>query len=96
VESGKADLQGSLILSPVAQMGHWIFVLVQKKTVMPKKKVFAVRNLKNCLPNLPLETGRAKKKIKVFLSKQFCTSCLVMLVTKRDRWESTSQRASNV
>jgi hypothetical protein len=22
--------------------------------------------------------------------------CLVMLVTKRDRWESTSQRASNV
>jgi hypothetical protein len=23
-------------------------------------------------------------------------SCLVMLVTKRDRWESTSQRASNV
>jgi hypothetical protein len=22
--------------------------------------------------------------------------CLIMLVTKRDRWESTSQRASNV
>ncbi len=24
------------------------------------------------------------------------STCLVMLVTKRDRWESTSQRASNV
>jgi hypothetical protein len=45
-------------------------VLVQKDSfykVMPKKKVFAARNLKDCLPNLPLKTGKAKKKIKVFL-----------------------------
>jgi hypothetical protein len=47
------------------------FLFWYKKTVMPKKKVFAARNLKNCLPNLPLETGSAKKKIKVFLSRQF-------------------------
>jgi hypothetical protein len=33
---------------------------------MPKKKVFAGRNLKDCLPNLPLKKGKAKKKIKVF------------------------------
>jgi hypothetical protein len=37
-----------------------------KKTVMSKKKVFDARNLKNCLPNLPLETGRVKKNIKLF------------------------------
>jgi hypothetical protein len=41
---------------------------------MPKMKVFAAQNLKNCLPNLPLETGRGKKKIKVFFSRQFCAS----------------------
>jgi hypothetical protein len=41
---------------------------------MAKKKVFAARNLKDCLPNLPLKTGEAKKKIKVFLSRQFCVS----------------------
>jgi hypothetical protein len=33
---------------------------------MPKKKVFAARNLKDWLPNLPLETGKATTKIKVF------------------------------
>ena len=38
-----------------------------KKTAMPKKKVFAARTLQDCLPNLPLETGKAKKKIKDFL-----------------------------
>jgi hypothetical protein len=43
-------------------------------TVMPKKKVFAARNLKDCLPNLPLKTGKAKKKIKSFLSEQFHAS----------------------
>jgi hypothetical protein len=43
----------------------WIFVLVPK-TVMPKKKVFDARNLKDCLPSLPLNRRKAKKKIKVF------------------------------
>jgi hypothetical protein len=32
----------------------------------------------------------------VIRSKMRAKECLVMLVTKRDRWESTSQRASNV
>jgi hypothetical protein len=41
---------------------------------MSKKKDFATRTLKDCLPNLPLETGKAKKKIKVLLSRQFCAS----------------------
>jgi hypothetical protein len=45
-------------------MGLGIFNLVQK-TVMPKKKVSATRTLKDCLPNLPLERGKEKKKIKV-------------------------------
>ena len=50
----------------VSQMGQRIFVLY-KKTVMPKKKYIVPRNLKNCLPNLPLETGRAKKKIRFLI-----------------------------
>jgi len=33
---------------------------------MPKKKVIAARNLKDCLPSLPFNTRKAKKKIKVF------------------------------
>jgi hypothetical protein len=45
-----------------------------KKPVIPKKKVFDTRTLKDYLPNLPLERGKAKKKIKVFLSRQFCAS----------------------
>jgi hypothetical protein len=43
--------------------------VTQKKIVMPKKKVFAARNLKDCLPNLPLKTGEPNKKIKFFLSR---------------------------
>jgi hypothetical protein len=41
---------------------------------MPKKKVFAARTLKDSLPYLPLEIGKAKQKIKIFLSRQFCAS----------------------
>jgi hypothetical protein len=44
------------------------FLFWYKKTVMPKKKSFVARNLKDCLQNLPLKIGKAKKKIKVFLS----------------------------
>ena len=53
------------------------------KPVMPKKKKFVARNLKDFLPNLPLRTGKAKKKIKVFLSRQFCVSLNYELVEKR-------------
>jgi hypothetical protein len=42
-----------------------------KMPVMSKKKVFVARNLKDCLPNLPLGTGKAKKKIKVFYCDYF-------------------------
>jgi hypothetical protein len=49
------------------------FVLVQKDSIA-KKKVIAARNLKDCLPNLPLTTGKEKKKSKFFLSRQFCAS----------------------
>ena len=47
-----------------------------QKTVMPKKEVIAARNLQDCLPSLPLKTRKAKKKIKVFLSRQFCASLI--------------------
>jgi hypothetical protein len=59
------SIQGSTKLIPAGQLVCWIFVLVQKDS-NAKKKVVAARNLKDCLPNLPLETGKAKKKIKVF------------------------------
>ena len=52
---------------------------------MPKKKVFAARNLKDCLPNLPLKTGKAKQKIKVVLSRQFYAS-LTILKTENESW----------
>jgi len=38
---------------------------------MPKKTVFAARNLEDCLPNLPLKTGKPKKKINVFYRDNF-------------------------
>jgi len=33
---------------------------------MQKKKLIDTRNLKDCLPSLPLKTRKQKKKIKVF------------------------------
>jgi hypothetical protein len=44
---------------------------------MPKKNFFAARNLKDCLPNLPLKRGEPQKKIKVFLSRQLCASLMI-------------------
>jgi len=41
---------------------------------MPKKKLFAERNLKDCLPSLPLKSRKAKKKIKNFLTRQLYAS----------------------
>jgi hypothetical protein len=41
---------------------------------MSKKKVVDARDLEDCLPNLPFKRGKAKKKIKVFLSRQSCAS----------------------
>ena len=41
---------------------------------MPKKKVFAARKLKDCLPSLPLKTRKQKKENQSFLSRQFCAS----------------------
>ncbi len=49
------------------------FLFWYKKIVMPKKKVFPARNLKN----LPLKRREPKKKIKVFLSRQFCASLII-------------------
>jgi len=59
-------LQGSIKLFPRTIWARE-FLFWYKKTVMPKKKYIVPRNLKNCLPNLPLETGRAKKKISFFI-----------------------------
>jgi hypothetical protein len=38
---------------------------------MPKKKVFVARDLADCLPKLPLRTGKQKKKTKVFYRDNF-------------------------
>ena len=51
--------------------GFWFWY---KMIVMTKKKVIAARNLKDCLPSLPLKTRKAKKKIKVSLSRQLYAS----------------------
>ena len=51
------------IVSSTPITGFWFWY---KKAV--KEKVFPARNLKDYLPNLPLKTGKGKKKIKVFLS----------------------------
>ena len=59
-------------------MGLGIFVLVQKDS-NAKKESFAARTLKDSLPYLPLEIGKAKKKFKVFLSRQFCASLKSMI-----------------
>jgi hypothetical protein len=56
-------------LFPGDHLARWIFVLVQrwyKKAIMSKKKVFAARNLKDCLPSLPLKRRKAKKTSKIF------------------------------
>jgi hypothetical protein len=50
-----------------------------KKDSNAKKESFAARNLKDCSPNLPLKTGKAKKKIKVFVSRQFYALCFLEL-----------------
>jgi hypothetical protein len=57
------------------------FLFWYKKTVMPKKRNILVQGtLKDCLPNLPLKTRKAKKKIKDFLSRQFCASLIYTYV----------------
>ena len=45
----------------VDHMIHGIFVLVQEDS-NAKKKVIAARNLKECLPSLPLKTRKVKRK----------------------------------
>jgi hypothetical protein len=43
-----------------------------KKTVMPKKKVFAVRNLKDCTKFTPQNKKEKKRKSKFFISSILC------------------------
>jgi hypothetical protein len=49
-------------LSSQAKWAWGFLFLVQKESNSKKKKVFTGRTLKNCLPNLPLEPGKAKKE----------------------------------
>jgi hypothetical protein len=65
-------------MSPVDKLIHRILDFCSgtksdKKTVIPQKKVSTARNLKDCLPSLPLKNKEVKKKNKVFL-------CLLLLV----------------
>ena len=53
---------------------------------MAKKKDFVARNHKDCLPNLPLRPGKTKKKMKVFLSRQFYASLTYSILVKYWTW----------
>jgi len=57
---GKEKLGMHKIVSE-AQMSQPAFWFWYKKIVMPKKKLFVPRNLKDCLPNLPLKRGKQKR-----------------------------------
>ena len=57
-------IQGSIKLSPAGHMDSWIFIRT-KKTVMPKKKVFAARHLKDCTK---FTKKKKKRKSKFFIS----------------------------
>jgi hypothetical protein len=50
-----------------------IFVLVQKdrykKTVIPKKKVIAARNHKDCLPSFTTQNKKSKKRKTKFFNR---------------------------
>jgi hypothetical protein len=59
-------IQGSIKLFPADHLARSGFLFRYKKAVMPKKKVFAARNHKDCLPSLPLKRRKAKKKILFF------------------------------
>ena len=52
---------------------------------MPKKKVFATRNLKDWLPSLPLKTRKQKKENQSCLSRQFCASLTIALPLKHKK-----------
>ena len=68
-----------------------------KKTVIPKKKYIVPRNLKDSLPNLPLRKGKSKKKIPVFLSRQFCDSLKHEQLKKIDEFEiSTNEKTRGI
>jgi hypothetical protein len=74
-------IQGSPKLSPAGHMACWIFFqraiwpagfsFRYKKTVMPKKKVLAARNLKDCYQVYHPKQESKKKKIKVFYLVNF-------------------------
>jgi hypothetical protein len=51
--------------------------------------------MKRTIPN-ERRICRICRRVLILKKKKSVAECLVMPVTKRDRWESTSQRASNV
>jgi hypothetical protein len=52
-------------------MEHGNSVLVQKECNV-KEKVFAARNLEDCLPSLPLKTRKHKKENHFFMPTILC------------------------
>jgi len=66
----------------------------KKAVVMPKKKVFAARNLKDCLPILPLKRRKVKKKIKDFESRQFYASLNIARLLQKEKAEIKRQTES--
>ena len=65
------------------QMEHGNSVLVQKECNV-KEKVFAARNLEDCLPSLPLKTRKQKKENQFFLCQQFYASLSTQQMKKTE------------
>ena len=100
-EGGRESIvQGSTKLSPVDD-AHGILILVQKKAVMPKKKVIAARNLKDwtTLNNVKKNTSffpdrhfkttqEARMKKEIYYSHK--KLLLELQYMSRSRWSSPS------
>jgi hypothetical protein len=67
-------IQGSIKLFPADHLARSGFLFRYKKAVMPKKKVFAARNHKDCLPSLHSKEEKQKRKSFFFIARQFYAS----------------------
>ncbi len=73
VECVKVMIQGSIKLSPVAQMSHWIFVLVPKDS-NAKKEIYCSEEPWRLITKFTTQKRKSKKENASFLSRQFCAS----------------------
>ena len=86
----------------ITELCHEINILVPRQSrdtltvvtsIVGVDKLYKTAGLENAMAPPRKPENMPRRVIRVGIPK---AECLVMLVTKRDRWESTSQRASNV